>query len=135
VKTIFWISDLGMDSDGDMGTLPIRNDNFQSDIFSSNIGITDVDVGCGILPTLRSASMPTYGLCMLKLPNLKDSNRLPGVFIAEESITNTNNSSNTRKNSKSFLGMPIWTWRSCLTKKTGHEKSRDTVPLNRVVLE
>jgi hypothetical protein len=25
--------------------------------------------------------------------------------------------------------MPIGTRRSCLTKKTGHEKSRDTVPL------
>jgi hypothetical protein len=37
-----------------------RNDNFQSDIFSSDIGITDVDVGCQILPTLRSMSMPTY---------------------------------------------------------------------------
>jgi hypothetical protein len=37
-----------------------RNDNFQSDIFSSDIGITDVDVGCQISPTLRSMSMPTY---------------------------------------------------------------------------
>jgi hypothetical protein len=64
-----------------------------------------------------------------KLPNLKDSYRLPGVFIAGESITNTNNSTNIRKNSKSFLGMPIGTSRSCLMKKTGHEKSRDTVPL------
>jgi hypothetical protein len=36
---------------------------------------------------------------------------------------------NIRKNLKSFLGMPIGTRRSCLMKKTGHEKSRDTVPL------
>ncbi len=37
-----------------------RNDSFQSDIFSSNIGITDVDVGCQISPRLRPMSMPTY---------------------------------------------------------------------------
>jgi hypothetical protein len=37
-----------------------RNDSFQSDILSSDIGITDVDVGCRISPTLRSMSMPTY---------------------------------------------------------------------------
>ncbi len=38
-----------------------RNDVFQFDIFVSDIGITDVDVGCRISPTLRSMSMPTYG--------------------------------------------------------------------------
>jgi hypothetical protein len=37
-----------------------RNDSFQCDIFSSNIGIPDVGVRCRILPTLRSMSMPTY---------------------------------------------------------------------------
>jgi hypothetical protein len=37
-----------------------RNDSFQSNIFSSDIGITDVDVVCRISPTLRSMSMPTY---------------------------------------------------------------------------
>jgi hypothetical protein len=37
-----------------------RNDDFQSDIFSSDIKITDVDVGCQISLTLRSMSMPTY---------------------------------------------------------------------------
>jgi hypothetical protein len=37
-----------------------RNDRFQSDIFSSNIGITDVDVGCRISQTIGSMSMPTY---------------------------------------------------------------------------
>ncbi len=38
------------------------NDVVQSDIFVSDIGITDVDVdvGCRISPTLRSMSMPTY---------------------------------------------------------------------------
>jgi hypothetical protein len=54
---------------------------------------------------------------------------LPGVFIAGESITNSNNSTNIRKNLKSFLGMPTETRKSYLMKKTGHEKSRDTVPL------
>ncbi len=38
-----------------------RNDVFPSGIFVSDIGITDVDVGCRISPTLRSMSMPTYG--------------------------------------------------------------------------
>jgi hypothetical protein len=33
------------------------------------------------------------------------------------------------KSSKSFLGMPIGARGSCLTKKTGGEKSRGTVPL------
>jgi hypothetical protein len=37
-----------------------RNDVDQSDIFVSDIGITDVDVGCRISPTSRSMSMPTY---------------------------------------------------------------------------
>jgi hypothetical protein len=37
-----------------------RNDIFQSYIFVSYIGITDVDVGCRISPTLRSMSMPTF---------------------------------------------------------------------------
>jgi hypothetical protein len=37
-----------------------RNGGFQSDIFVSDIGITDVDVGCRVSPTLRSMSMPTY---------------------------------------------------------------------------
>ncbi len=38
-----------------------RNDGFQFDIFSSDIGITGVDVGCRISPTLRWMSMPTCG--------------------------------------------------------------------------
>jgi hypothetical protein len=63
-----------------------------------------------------------------KTASPKDSNRLPGVFISGESITNTNNSTNIRKNSKSFLDVPFGTRISSLNKKTGDEKSRDTVP-------
>jgi hypothetical protein len=37
-----------------------QNDVFQSNIFVSDIGITDVNVGCRISPTMRSMSMPTY---------------------------------------------------------------------------
>jgi hypothetical protein len=74
-------------------------------------------------------SLGTCDLCLQKLPKRRDSNRLPGVFITGESITNTNNSTNILKKSKLFLGLPIGTRRSCLIKKTGHEKSRDTVPL------
>ncbi len=35
-----------------------RNDSFQSNIFSSDIGITDVDVGCRISPTLDRCWCP-----------------------------------------------------------------------------
>jgi hypothetical protein len=48
-----------------------RNDNFQSDIFSSDIGITD-DVGCRISPTLRSMSLPTYD---------EDNNELEAITL------------------------------------------------------
>jgi hypothetical protein len=37
------------------------NDGFQSDIFVSDIGITDVDVGYQISRTLILMSMATYG--------------------------------------------------------------------------
>jgi hypothetical protein len=53
----------------------------------------------------------------------------PGAFITGESLTNTNNSTNIRKNSKSFLEMPIASRKNCLKKKTREEKSRDTVTL------
>ena len=72
----------------------------------------------------------TCDLCLKKLPHLRDSNRLPGVFITGESITNSNISTNIRTNSKSFLGMSTGIRRSCLMKKTGDKKSRDTVPLS-----
>jgi hypothetical protein len=68
---------------------------------------------------------------LAKLHNLGDFNQLPSVFITGESITNTNNSTNIRKTSKSFLGMPIRNRRSCSMKKTGDEKSRDPVSLRR----
>jgi hypothetical protein len=44
--------------------------------------------------------------------------RLPGSEYTGESITNSNNSLNIRKNSKSFLGVPNWTRRRCLMEKT-----------------
>ncbi len=56
-------------------------------------------------------------------------NQLPGGFITGESITNTNNSTNIRKNSKLFLCLPTGTRSSGMIKKIGDEKSRDTVPL------
>jgi hypothetical protein len=42
-----------MNSDVDIGTLPVSEWSFSVDIFVSNIGITDtdVDVGCRISPT------------------------------------------------------------------------------------
>ncbi len=52
-----------------------------------------------------------------KVASPKDSNRLPGIFITGESITNTNNLMIIKKNLKSFLDVPIGTRRSCLKKK------------------
>jgi hypothetical protein len=40
-----------------------------------------------------------------KIASPKDSNRLAGVFITGESNMKTNNSTNIRKNSNSFLGL------------------------------
>jgi hypothetical protein len=56
--------------------------------------------------------------------------QLSGSEYTGESITNSNNSSNIRKNSKSFLGVSNGTRRRCLMKKTRVKKSRDTIPLN-----
>jgi hypothetical protein len=44
--------------------------------------------------------------------------RLPGSEYTRVSITNSNNSSNIQKNSKSFLGVSNGTRRRCLMKKT-----------------
>ncbi len=57
--------------------------------------------------------------------------RLPGSECTGESITNSNNSSNIRENSKFCLAVFNGTRRSCLKKKTRVKKSRDTVPLRR----
>ncbi len=54
--------------------------------------------------------------------------RLPGSEYSGESIRNSNNSSNIRKNSKSFLGVSNETRRRYLMKKIRVKKSRDTVP-------
>jgi hypothetical protein len=49
--------------------------------------------------------------------------RLAGVFTTGESIMNANNSTNMRRNSKSFLGMPTGTRRSCVMKKKPEAKN------------
>ncbi len=59
--------------------------------------------------------------------------RLLGSEYTGESITNSNNSSNIRKNSKTLLGVSNGTRRRCLMKKTRVKKSRDTVPLTKFV--
>jgi hypothetical protein len=59
-----------------------------------------------------------------KLSYPRDSNRLPGVFITGESISNVNTCKNMWKYYKSFLDVPIRAGRSCLI-------SRDTVPLRK----
>jgi hypothetical protein len=70
-----------------------------------------------------------------KIASPKDSNRLSSEFITGESIMNTNNFTNIRKKSKLFLDVPIGTRGTSLKKKTGFEKSRDTVPLIDVYLQ
>jgi hypothetical protein len=80
-----------------------------------------------LLVTLTSWQHVIY---VWKIASPKDSNRLRGVFIISESIMNTNTFTNIRKNSNSFLNVPIGTRRSSLKEKARDEKSRDTVPLN-----
>ncbi len=58
--------------------------------------------------------------------------QLLGCEYTVELITNSNNSSNIRKNSKSFLGVSNGTRRKCLMIKTRVKKSRDTVPLSQL---
>jgi hypothetical protein len=61
---------------------------------------------------------------------IKDSIRLPGVFIIRESITNTNNFSNKKKKIEIVYGHAHWDQGKLFDeKKTGDEQSRDTVPL------
>jgi hypothetical protein len=74
-------------------------------------------------------SLRTCDLCLQKLLNLKDSNRLPGVFIAGESITNTKDSKYIFKKFKIGPGHASWYQEKVFDEKIGHEKSRDTVPL------
>jgi hypothetical protein len=70
----------------------------------------------------------TSDLCLKKLPYTRDSNRLPGVFITEESITNTNNSTIIPNNQNR-----IWTCQEKLfEEKTGDKKILDTVPFKEV---
>jgi hypothetical protein len=57
--------------------------------------------------------------------------QLPGTEYTRESITNSNNSSNIRKNLKFFLGVYNGNRRRCLMEKNIVKKSRDTVPLSR----
>jgi hypothetical protein len=68
-----------------------RNDVFQSNIFVSDIGLTDVDVGCRISPTLRSMSIPTYAHYrfshVLRAKNIK-SDKVPCELIAINSRSN-----------------------------------------------
>jgi hypothetical protein len=86
-------------------------------------------IDCKLLNYLR--------LMFGKLTYPRDSNRLPGVFFNRESILNTkNNSTNTV-----FKKITIVSGRANLyqenlfyEKKTGDEKSRDTVPLRSKIL-
>jgi hypothetical protein len=50
MKKIF-TSDIGMDADVDIGTLPILEGQFSVRHIFSYIGKTDADVGCQISPT------------------------------------------------------------------------------------
>ncbi len=58
-----------------------------------------------------------------------EESRLPCSEYTGELITNSNNCSNIRNNSKSCLDVSNGTRRRCLMKKTRVTKSRDTVPL------
>jgi hypothetical protein len=65
-----------------------------------------------------------------KVASPKDSNRLPGIFITGESITNTNNFvlSDNSKKFEIVSRRAYWDQEKLLEEKTGDEKFRDTVP-------
>ncbi len=77
----------------------------------------------------RLPSVFTNGKSQLPSDEYTGESRLPGCKYTRESITDSNNSSNIRKNSKSFLGVSKETRRRCFMKKNRVKKSRDTVPL------
>ncbi len=85
----------------------------------------------GVFPTGESRLPVDEYTGKSRLPGdeYNGESRLPGSEYTRESITNTNNSSNIRKNLKSFLGVSNGTRRRCLMKKTRVKKSRDTIPL------
>ncbi len=74
--------------------------------------------------TLRSLLPGVFITGESRLPGvfITGGRNSPGVFITGKSITNKNNSTNIQKNSKSFLGMPTETGRSCLMKKNRRRK-------------
>jgi hypothetical protein len=59
-----------------------------------------------------------------KMPYLRNSYGLPGVFITGESLTNMNTFD-------IVSGYAFWDQEKLLDEKTGDEKSRNTVPLIR----
>ncbi len=59
-----------------------RNGSFQSDIFSSDIGITDVDVGCRISPILRSMLMPSYAYKYILLSEFMETRAFTAIFMS-----------------------------------------------------
>jgi hypothetical protein len=65
--------------------------------------------------------MGTCDFCLNKLANLMDSNRLPGVFITSESVTNMNNAMSILKNSI-FSGHPNWDQEKLLDDKSRRQK-------------
>ncbi len=93
---------------------------------------------CGRLPgvlTTGESQLPGdeyTGESRLSGDEYTGESRLPDSEYTGESITNSNNSSNIQKNSKSFLGVFNGTRRRCLMKENHSKKSRDTVPLMKI---
>jgi hypothetical protein len=77
-----------------------RNEVFQSNIFVSDIGITDVDVRCRISPTLRSMSMPTYEYNLVHLMFLSPPRVMLRYHAAESPILTVGRLAEQRENLK-----------------------------------
>jgi hypothetical protein len=82
--------------------------------------------------TVKASLTGVVDTCEEFLTGVNDTGKacFPGVIDTGEAPNFSNFCTKIRKNSKLFLSMPIGTRRSSLTKKTGGEKSRGTVPLN-----
>ncbi len=92
VIKIFWISDLGMDSDVDIGTLPISEWQFSLRHIFFRYWNNRCRVGCRISPILRSMSMPTYanrGLMCKHYTVHSDLNNFTGKWTPLVKYTST----------------------------------------------
>jgi hypothetical protein len=85
--------------------------------------------------SVKKQAISRYYFSMASIQSSKESSKcnkivcFTGVLDTGEASEKSNISANIQKKSKSFLGLPTGTRRSCLKKKTRGKKSGGTVPL------